>query len=139
MGQEWAHNLPYPAGNGFCLISTCAACRRDQAPSTNAEDRGMTGTLLHSGDLGIGLLLEQIRVAVDSTMRGLLEAAPDAIVIVDDTGRIVLVNAQVERLFGYERGDLLGQPVEVLVPPRYREGHPQRRASYFAQPSTRPM
>jgi PAS domain S-box-containing protein len=73
------------------------------------------------------------------TLRALLEAVPDALVIVDRTGRIVLVNAQTERLFGYHRDELLGQPVEVLVPDRFRDRHVGQRDGYFASPRPRPM
>ena len=62
-------------------------------------------------------------MTTEETFRALLEAAPDAMVIVDEQGRITLVNAQTERLFGYERSELLGTPVELLVPARYREAH----------------
>lgn len=71
--------------------------------------------------------------------RGLLEAAPDAIVGVDADGRIALVNAQVEALFGYSREELIGQPVEILVPEAAREIHPGHREGYFSHPVTRPM
>jgi PAS domain S-box-containing protein len=71
--------------------------------------------------------------------RGLLEAAPDAILGVDADGRIVLVNAQAERLFGYSRDELIGEPVEILVPEGARADHPERRKSYLADPRTRPM
>ncbi len=74
-----------------------------------------------------------------STFEQLLEAAPDAIVGVDDGGKIVLVNGQVEILFGYPREDLLGEMVEILVPERFRGGHPRHRDGYFAEPRTRPM
>jgi len=77
--------------------------------------------------------------ALDERFRGLLEAAPDAMVIVGRNGTIQLVNGQVERLFGYQRDELLGQPVEMLVPERYRAAHPQHRASYFTGPRPRPM
>jgi protein-histidine pros-kinase len=73
------------------------------------------------------------------TFRGLLEAAPDAMVIVGGDGRIALVNGQTERLFGYRREELLGQPVDLLVPERLRPGHAGHRASYFGDPRTRPM
>ncbi|HEU5109569.1 MAG TPA: PAS domain S-box protein [Micromonosporaceae bacterium] len=69
----------------------------------------------------------------------LLEAAPDAIVLVEPDGRIALVNAQVERLFGYPRQELLGQPVEVLVPDSARAAHPERRRRYLYDPQPRPM
>jgi two-component system, cell cycle sensor histidine kinase and response regulator CckA len=71
--------------------------------------------------------------------RGLLEAAPDAMVCVDRSGRIVLVNAQAERLFGYPREELAGQPVEILVPDATRAGHPALRAGYAAAPRPRQM
>lgn len=71
--------------------------------------------------------------------RGLLEAAPDAMVIVGSDGRIVLVNAQVERLFGYDRDELVGREVEILVPDRFAGLHTAFRDGYAAEPRTRPM
>jgi PAS domain S-box-containing protein len=75
----------------------------------------------------------------EARFRGLIEGAPDAIVIADAEGRIVLVNAQTERLFGYARDELLGQPVEMLLPERLRGVHVGHRAGYRAVPRTRPM
>jgi diguanylate cyclase (GGDEF)-like protein/PAS domain S-box-containing protein len=75
----------------------------------------------------------------EENFRELLESAPDAMVIVDEAGEIVLVNAQTERLFGYPRSELIGRRVELLVPDRLRDGHPARRADYAADPHTRSM
>jgi PAS domain S-box-containing protein len=69
----------------------------------------------------------------------LLEAAPDAMVCIAADGRVVLVNAQAERLFGYKREELIGQPVEILVPDAARAVHPGHRAGYLADPRHRPM
>jgi protein-histidine pros-kinase len=71
--------------------------------------------------------------------RRFVESAPDAVVVVDGTGRIVLVNAQVEQMFGYERAELMGQPVEVLVPDAAAGMHAHLRASYVDRPRTRPI
>ncbi|HEY6933228.1 MAG TPA: PAS domain S-box protein [Marmoricola sp.] len=71
--------------------------------------------------------------------RGLLEAAPDAMVIVDRAGRVVLVNAQAERLFGYDRDELVGHEVELLVPDRLAALHTSFRSGYAGEPRTRPM
>jgi diguanylate cyclase (GGDEF)-like protein/PAS domain S-box-containing protein len=89
--------------------------------------------------LGILLLRARLiplvrRLALsEKRFRGLLEAAPDAMVVTDLAGRIVWVNSQSERLFGYARAELLGQPVEILVPARFRDIHETKRAGYAGQ------
>ncbi|HVQ92336.1 MAG TPA: PAS domain S-box protein, partial [Mycobacteriales bacterium] len=79
------------------------------------------------------------RKKAEAKFRGLLEAAPDAIVCIGPDGRIALVNAQTERLFGYRRAELDGQPVEILVPEAVRPAHPGLRSQYFRNPQQRPM
>jgi PAS domain S-box-containing protein len=79
------------------------------------------------------------RKRAEAKFRSLLESAPDAILIVDGAGRIVLVNAQTERLFGYARDALLGQKVEMLIPTRFLTAHEHHREEYFASPAFRPM
>lgn len=79
------------------------------------------------------------RRKAEERFRGLLESAPDAMVIVDATGRIVLANSQTERMFGRPRSEIVGQPVEVLMPQRYRGRHEGHRGGFFANPHVRPM
>jgi protein-histidine pros-kinase len=79
------------------------------------------------------------RKKAEQKFKDLLEAAPDAMVIVNQAGEIVLINSQTERLFGYPRRELLGQPVETLVPARFRDKHPGHRGNFFSQPRPRSM
>lgn len=77
--------------------------------------------------------------AKETLFRGVLESAPDAIVVTDPGGRITRVNAQAEKMFGYSRDELVGQAVETLLPERLRPQHVEHRADYVSQPRPRPM
>jgi formate hydrogenlyase transcriptional activator len=81
---------------------------------------------------------ESVR-ASEERFRSLFEFSPDAIIVTDQHGKIAETNGQVEKFFGYARGELVGQPVEMLVPERFRQGHPGHRKEYSAQARTRPM
>jgi PAS domain S-box-containing protein len=76
---------------------------------------------------------------IHGPFRELLEAAPDAMVIVDERGTIQLVNAQTEALFGYSRDELVGQPVEILIPERFHRAHPAHVRGFVGSPKLRPM
>ncbi len=90
-----------------------------------AERRRAEAALVHS----------EARREADARIAAVVEAAPDAMVIIDRDGRIVFVNAEAERLFDYPRSNLLAQPLELLVPERLRAPHARHRAAYAEQPS----
>jgi PAS domain S-box-containing protein len=84
--------------------------------------------------------LHKAQVEISQAMfQGLLESAPDPIVIVNHRGEIVLVNTQTEKVFGYWREELLGKPVEILIPERFHSKHIGHRLNYSSDPHTRPM
>ncbi len=91
-----------------------------------------------------GLLLQQKKLreqdkTKDILFRNLLESAPDAVVIVNERGRIELANKQVEILFGYRKSELIGRHVEMLIPQRYVAEHSHHRKGYFTHPEARSM
>ncbi len=75
----------------------------------------------------------------EERFRQVVESAPNAMVMINSRGMIEMINTQTERVFGYTRDELLGQPVDILVPTRFAGHHPQLRAGYFASPQSRPM
>lgn len=74
-----------------------------------------------------------------SKSRAILEAAPDAMIIINNQGEIILSNAQIENIFGYKEEEILGQKIEILIPARYKKVHPKHRDNYFHDPHVRPM
>ena len=84
-------------------------------------------------------MVDAPRVLDPSTYKALLDFAPDAVIAVDEAGRIIFANAQVERLFGYSTAELIGQNVDRLLPGEFRKRHAGHRAAYVAAPRTRPM
>ncbi len=125
------------------LMSRVAVERRrvadDRRLKTELERRvtERTTELTRSNELLHAEIAERERA--EHKFRELLESAPDAIVIADREGRVVLVNSQAEQWFGYARGELIGHPVEILVPERLRQRHVGHRASYLGAPRSRPM
>src|SRR5262245_4123070 len=104
--------------------------------TTKGPYRDAQGNVI--GVIGIARDISE-RKQAEERFRLVVESAPSGMLMINREGRIVLVNAHTETMFGYGRGELLGQPVELLVPDRFRDGHPAHRAGFFAHPTTRAM
>lgn len=113
------------------------------ANATITTVRDETGKLLGfskiTRDFTASRKAEQALRRSEERFHSLFEFSPDAIVVSDEHGKIAEANGQVEKFFGYSRGELAGQPVEVLVPERFRQGHPAHREEYNSHARTRPM
>ena len=104
-----------------------------------ARRRRASGVSIVARDLTTRTPAEESLRRSEATSRAFLESASESIVIADTAGRIVLVNARTETMFGYARAELIGQPVEVLIPAPLRERHVAHRATYMAAPRIRSM
>jgi PAS domain S-box-containing protein len=99
----------------------------------------IAGTSLLGRDITVRAGTEEALRRSEATSRAFLESASEGIVVVDTHGRILLVNAKTEEMFGYPRDELVGQRVELLVPPRHREAHVAHRDAYMRAPRIRSM
>ncbi len=140
-GQHMLHRQEYfkdpktrPMGAGLELFGL-------RADGTEFPAEISLSSMEHDGDVIAIAAIRDVtaRTRAEKKFEQLLELAPDAIVGIDRSGMIVLVNAQVELLFGYPREEMLGQTIEMLVPDRFRMSHTAHRSSYFADPTTRAM
>ena len=103
---------------------------------SSAPLQNHTGTLMETRATFIDITE---RKAAEKRMQALLESAPDPMIVINEDGDILIVNTQAEKLFGYEREDLLGEKVELLVPEEIRQIHPANRSNYINNPEILPM
>ncbi len=104
-----------------------------------SEDRKILGLVVNARNITERKLTEEALIKSENNFKELLRSAPDAIVQVDSIGNIILVNKKVLELFGYKQEELIGQPIECLLPLKLRKKHQKHRDSYKADPLTRPM
>ncbi len=148
----WADRL-HPEDRERCIEESAAALRGECASDTEFRVIHPDGTVRHlrgasqislGADgkalrmFGVNFDITNLKHAVEQ-FRLAIEAAPTGMLVMSASGSIVLVNAQIESLFGYTREELLGQQIEMLVPKRFRARHPEFRQEFFAAPKARPM
>ena len=131
MGMPGRGDLVYlvtlvTAGSFISVLSESLHRARRRAES-NLEENGATASDINE------------RQRAEKQFRQVIDGAPNGIVLADRQGRIALVNSQVEKSFGYSREELLGQPVEMLVPERFRAHHSSYRGGFMAEPAARPI
>ncbi len=144
--RGYASVAAFPLHDGE-RISGCLAIYSGEPDAFDWRESELLAEL--SEDLAFGLRALRVRLKREeaeaarlrsvAAFQTLVEAAPDAIISVDREGKVRLVNAQAERMFGYSRGELIGGSVERLIPARFREVHERHREGYMAAPGTRPM
>ncbi len=139
--NKWEGNLTQLRKNGETFQARLVI-----TPQLVQKNGQISGILIISKDI-----TDEIRLAdelnatrtytqtLEEKFHGLLEATPDATVIVDESGKILLVNAQTEKLFGYNRDTLAGKTVDILVPKRFQDVHPNHRKRFSNEPQVRPM
>ena len=117
------------AQKGKPTANTIAPAAPSDAADRLHKDLNVQRRVAFAADLFLG----------DGTIRTLLESLAEGVVIIDRTATIVLVNKQVERLFGFDKEELVGQPLNILLPDKFHASHPQQVAGFFAKPKIRPM
>jgi PAS domain S-box-containing protein len=127
--ERWWSPVNAPVLDGDGQVQYVIHRVEDVTSLVRAEQRGAA--------LASQVEAEQHRA--DVQFRELVDLAPDGVVVCDERGNIVLVNVQVEKMFGYQRAELIGQPIETLVPERLRGKHPAHVAGFMAAPRLRPM
>ena len=133
-GSFLADPHPRPMGAGRDLY----ALRKDG--SEFPVEIGLNPIETEDGPMVLSSIVDiSARKRLERRFRQVVESAPNAMVMVNQAGTIEMVNAQVERVFGYARSELLGRPMEMLVPERFRGHHPALRTSFFDDPRSRPM
>jgi len=101
---------------------------------------GLNPILTNQGSLVLASIIDiSERKRAEEQFRLVVESAPNAMILVNQSGQIILVNNQTEKLFGYTRKELFEKKLELLIPERFRRHHPDLRMNFFQQPQTRPM
>lgn len=129
--QDFEERIRFPNGSDRVFVTT-------KYPYRTPEGE-LVGIIGITRDITDRIRYEQQLRVSEAYTRSILEAAPDAVLLVDRQGLIRLANGSAERMFGYDRYALIGMSIEVLMPERFREVHVAHRGHYYAYPHTRPM